>query len=211
MPGRKDDRAVEAGVVVEGQGLLAGGGAHDVALLVAGQHVALAVDREEAVERQHWIGRDRGATEAGVAVGTARIETEELVVLLVEAEAHPVGGVRLEDELDRVGVAGTEADVVDTADRHRTILGTPAQIADQLEEWFVGGAADGFNIMPPFLPGGLEEFVELVIPELQRRGLFRSEYEGTTLRENLGLPRPANRFSAPEPAASSRAAPVSPL
>jgi alkanesulfonate monooxygenase len=78
---------------------------------------------------------------------------------------------------------------------HRTILGTPAQIADQLEEWFVGGAADGFNIMPPFLPGGLEEFVELVIPELQRRDLFRSEYEGTTLRENLGLPRPANRFS----------------
>ncbi|MBD2434691.1 MULTISPECIES: LLM class flavin-dependent oxidoreductase [Fischerella] len=78
---------------------------------------------------------------------------------------------------------------------HRTILGTPVTIADQLEDWFVNGGADGFNIMPPYLPGGLDEFVELVIPELQRRGLFRTEYEGRTLRENLGLPRPVNRFT----------------
>jgi FMN-dependent oxidoreductase (nitrilotriacetate monooxygenase family) len=73
---------------------------------------------------------------------------------------------------------------------HREILGTPVQIADQLEEWFVNGAADGFNVMPPYLPGGLEDFTRLVVPELQRRGLFRTEYEGTTLRGNLGLRRP---------------------
>jgi hypothetical protein len=78
---------------------------------------------------------------------------------------------------------------------HWTIIGTPVQIADQLESWFVNDAADGFNIMPPYLPGGLDDFVDLVIPELQRRGLFRTEYEGTTLRENLGLRRPANRFA----------------
>jgi alkanesulfonate monooxygenase len=78
---------------------------------------------------------------------------------------------------------------------HRQILGTPEQIADQLEDWFVNGGADGFNIMPPYLPGGLDEFVELVVPELQRRGLFRTEYEGRTLRENLGLTRPLNQFS----------------
>ncbi|OUL21468.1 nitrilotriacetate monooxygenase [Nostoc sp. T09] len=88
---------------------------------------------------------------------------------------------------------------------HRQILGTPEQIADQLEDWFVNGGADGYNIMPPWLPGGLDEFVELVIPELQRRGLFRTEYEGRTLRENLGLPRPVNQFTkvpiAPEPIA----------
>jgi alkanesulfonate monooxygenase len=78
---------------------------------------------------------------------------------------------------------------------HRQILGTPQQIADQLEDWFVNGGADGFNIMPPYLPGGLDDFVDLVVPELQRRGLFRTEYEGRTLRENLGLPRPANQFS----------------
>ncbi|UJF31494.1 LLM class flavin-dependent oxidoreductase [Paenibacillus hexagrammi] len=80
---------------------------------------------------------------------------------------------------------------------HRTIYGTPAQIADQLEEWFVNGACDGFNIMPPYLPGGLEEFVDLVIPELQRRGLFRTEYSGSTLREHLGLHRPASKYHAP--------------
>lgn len=81
---------------------------------------------------------------------------------------------------------------------HRTIYGTPVQIADQLEEWFKGGACDGFNIMPPYLPGGLEEFVDLVIPELQRRGLFRTEYEGTTLRDHLGLTRPQSRFQKAE-------------
>lgn len=78
---------------------------------------------------------------------------------------------------------------------HRQILGKPEQIADQLEDWFINGGADGFNIMPPWLPGGLDEFVDLVIPELQRRGLFRTEYEARTLRENLGLPRPVNQFS----------------
>ncbi len=77
---------------------------------------------------------------------------------------------------------------------HRTIWGTPEQIADQLEEWFVNDAADGFNIMPPYLPGGLDDFVELVLPILRHRGLFRTEYEGRTLRENLGLLRPINQF-----------------
>jgi FMN-dependent oxidoreductase (nitrilotriacetate monooxygenase family) len=74
------------------------------------------------------------------------------------------------------------------------ILGTPAMIADQMEEWLVSEACDGFNVMFPYLPGGLDDFVDRVVPELQRRGLFRREYEGTTLRENLGLPRPENRF-----------------
>jgi FMN-dependent oxidoreductase (nitrilotriacetate monooxygenase family) len=74
------------------------------------------------------------------------------------------------------------------------MLGTPQMIADQMEEWLEGGACDGFNVMFPYLPGGLDDFVDKVVPELQRRGLFRKEYEGTTLRENLGLPRPENRF-----------------
>lgn len=70
---------------------------------------------------------------------------------------------------------------------HREIVGTPEQIADHLQEWFENGAADGFNIMPPTFPAGFNDIVDLVIPELQRRGLFRTEYEGSTLRENLGL------------------------
>jgi alkanesulfonate monooxygenase len=77
---------------------------------------------------------------------------------------------------------------------HLMAVGTPAQIADVMEHWFRDGAADGFNVMPAWLPGSLNDFVDLVIPELQRRGLFRTEYEGMTLRENLGLPRPANRW-----------------
>ncbi|WP_462413615.1 LLM class flavin-dependent oxidoreductase [Neobacillus sp. Marseille-QA0830] len=77
---------------------------------------------------------------------------------------------------------------------HREISGTPIQIADQMQEWFENGAADGFNIMPPYLPGGLEDFVDSVIPELQNRGLFRKDYTGQTLRDHLGLERPTNVF-----------------
>src|SRR5213082_3287668 len=73
-------------------------------------------------------------------------------------------------------------------------VGTAKTIADQMEEWLVGRGSDGFNIMFPFLPAGLDDFVDKVVPELQRRGIFRKEYEGKTLRENLGLPRPKNRF-----------------
>ena len=74
------------------------------------------------------------------------------------------------------------------------MIGTPAMIADEMEEWLMTEACDGFNVMFPYLPGGLDDFVDRVVPELQRRELFRREYEGTTLRENLGLPRPKNRF-----------------
>lgn len=79
---------------------------------------------------------------------------------------------------------------------HRIIHGTAKRIADDLEEWFTTGAADGFNIMPPMFPQGLKEFIAEVTPELQRRGLFRTAYDGKTLRENLGLPFPVNRYAA---------------
>lgn len=78
----------------------------------------------------------------------------------------------------------------------RGVAGTPEQIADKMEAWFKGGAADGFNVMFPHLPGGLNDFVDLVVPELQKRGLFRTEYSGTTLRDHLGLKRPGSRYAA---------------
>ncbi|WP_046113957.1 LLM class flavin-dependent oxidoreductase [Aquincola tertiaricarbonis] len=78
---------------------------------------------------------------------------------------------------------------------HWVVVGTPVQIVDQMQQWFENGAADGFNVMPPVLPQSLDEFVDLVVPELQRRGLFRTAYEGRTLRENLGLQRPASRYA----------------
>ncbi len=87
---------------------------------------------------------------------------------------------------------------------HRTIVGTPEQVADDIETWFEAGAADGFNLMPDVLPTGLAVFVDEVVPILRRRGLFRSEYEGTTLREHLGLPRPPNQFVAARAAGADR-------
>ncbi len=73
-------------------------------------------------------------------------------------------------------------------------VGTPETIADDMEQWLTEEGSDGFNVMFPFLPEGLNDFVDRVIPELQRRGIFRKEYEGTTLRDHLGLERPANQF-----------------
>lgn len=87
------------------------------------------------------------------------------------------------------------AEVVAGARGKLVIKGTPQQIADFMEHWYCEEAADGFNIMPPTLPGGLDDFVAMVIPELQRRGLFRTEYTGRTLREHLGLPRPPSRYA----------------
>jgi N-acetyl-S-(2-succino)cysteine monooxygenase len=79
---------------------------------------------------------------------------------------------------------------------HWQLIGTAEQIVDELEERFLKGGADGFNIMPPTVPGGLDDFIELVLPELRRRGLFRTDYEGRTLRENLGLPFPKHVATA---------------
>jgi FMN-dependent oxidoreductase (nitrilotriacetate monooxygenase family) len=78
------------------------------------------------------------------------------------------------------------------------MVGTPAQVADRMEAWLESRACDGFNVMFPFVPVGLDDVVDLLVPELQRRGLFRTAYTGTTLRDHLGLKRPANRFFPPE-------------
>jgi FMN-dependent oxidoreductase (nitrilotriacetate monooxygenase family) len=75
---------------------------------------------------------------------------------------------------------------------HLQLIGSPTRVADVIEEWFTEGGADGFNVVPPLLPGGFEDFVELVVPELQRRGVFHRDYSGATYRENLGLARPSN-------------------
>ncbi|GIJ00078.1 FMN-dependent oxidoreductase (nitrilotriacetate monooxygenase family) [Sediminihabitans luteus] len=88
---------------------------------------------------------------------------------------------------------------------HQVVAGTPEQIADRIETWFTQGAADGFNVMPPALPLGLDAFTDHVVPILQRRGLFRTEYEGTTLRDHLGLEVPENRWTRQRAALGARA------
>jgi hypothetical protein len=83
------------------------------------------------------------------------------------------------------------------------LASTPTRaIADRVEEWFVNGAANGFTIRPPVLPGGLEDFVDHVVPELRLRGLLRADYEGRTLRQNYGLARPDSLFEQKVPVAS---------
>lgn len=92
---------------------------------------------------------------------------------------------------------------------HQQVVGTPGQVTDFLQHWFESGAADGFNIMAPWLPGGLSDFITHVVPELQRRQLFRTAYEGRTLREHLGLKRPAHAASLPaQPAHPANPAPA---
>ncbi len=78
---------------------------------------------------------------------------------------------------------------------HHIFVGTPEQLADKMQEWVDHKACDGFNIMPPLLPEGIELFVDKVVPILQERGVFRKEYEGTTLREHFGLEKPVNRYA----------------
>jgi alkanesulfonate monooxygenase len=74
---------------------------------------------------------------------------------------------------------------------HMEVIGTPTEVVDMMEQWVSEDACDGFNVMPPVFPASLHDFVDLVVPELQRRGLYRTAYTGTTLRENLGLRRPS--------------------
>ena len=91
---------------------------------------------------------------------------------------------------------------------HWVVAGTPEQVADRIEEWFTGGAADGFNVMPPWLSGGFDVFADEVVPILRRRGLFRTEYTGTTLRDHYGLPRPRSTFAGRRAPLSTTAAPA---
>ena len=121
----------------------------------------------------------------------------------MEASDGNVRGVvdsltKVVDALTQAGIEliGESAQSIAGGRGHCDVCGSASEIADIMEEWFRVGAADGFNVMPPVMPGGLDDFVGLVIPELQRRGLFRREYEGRTLRENLGLARPASRYAA---------------
>ncbi|QFY07406.1 NtaA/DmoA family FMN-dependent monooxygenase [Nonomuraea phyllanthi] len=151
------------------------------------------------------------------AYGLAQLSTMTGIELGEDALDRPLPDVPAETE----GAQSRRKLVVDLARRenltvrqligrlaggrgHRVVAGTPEQIADQLQEWFFSGAADGFNVMPPILPAGLGDFVDQVVPELRIRGLFRHEYEGRTLRENYGLARPASRYASGREAVVAR-------
>ncbi|MGH8995632.1 MAG: LLM class flavin-dependent oxidoreductase, partial [Acidimicrobiales bacterium] len=113
-----------------------------------------------------------------------------------------VSGIRGLVQNIRTHIGGDTVTLADLAGHRATLLqgprfvGTGTEIADQMEEWFGGGACDGFVIAATHVPGAYEDVVRLVVPELQRRGVFRTQYTGTTLRDHLGLERPVSSHCA---------------
>ncbi|HWB52259.1 MAG TPA: LLM class flavin-dependent oxidoreductase [Stellaceae bacterium] len=146
---------------------------------------------------------DSGIASLSIALGcdAAQFDLDAPLPDIPESNASKSGRERVIARARRDNLTVRQLAQIAGAYGGLAMVGTPAQVADQMEEWLYSEACDGFNIMFPWVPGGLDEFVDRVVPELQRRGLFRREYEGQTLRENLGLPRPENRFFPRPPAA----------
>jgi FMN-dependent oxidoreductase (nitrilotriacetate monooxygenase family) len=162
------------------------------------------------------VGRTKAEAEDRFGQLQSLIHPEVGVAVLSEMVAMDLSGFPLDGPLPEVPLTnsqqGRQKVIVEMARRenltirqlyqrasparaHRTVVGTANDIADTMEHWYTSGAADGFNVLNLTFPDGFEDFARLVVPELQRRELFRTEYEGRTLRENLGLPRPANRHA----------------
>ena len=157
------------------------------------------------------VGRTRAEAEAKFAALQDLIVPQTGLELLSERLGYDLSDCDVNDPVPDIPVndiGGSRAEILlETARRnkfrirdlyrhiagargHYQIIGTPAEIADLMEQWVSEGACDGFNVMPPLFPASLADFVDLVVPELQRRGLVRTRYEATTLRGNLGLTRP---------------------
>lgn len=163
--------------------------------------VVVAPTRQEAKDKFDYL-QDLIHPEIGVGLLSRRIE--------VDLSGYPVDGPvpDIPDDILRNSRSGMMFDAARrekltirqlykrfAASRgHLSVVGTPGDIADVMQQWLEGGAADGFNIMPTIFPSGLDDFIDLVVPELQRRGIFRNQYEGSTLRQNLGLNKPPSRY-----------------
>ncbi|MGH7109025.1 MAG: LLM class flavin-dependent oxidoreductase [Stellaceae bacterium] len=164
------------------------------ALVVVGDSAAEARDKRALLDS--LVHPDSGLASLSIALGhdASEFDLDAPLPEIPESNASKSGRERVIARARRDHLTVRELARIAGSYGGLSFTGTPAMIADQMEEWFEGRACDGFNIMFPWVPGGLDAFVDRVVPELQRRGLFRREYEGRTLRENLGLPRPPNRF-----------------
>ena len=139
---------------------------------------------------------DSGMASLSIALGTdaSKFDLDGPLPDVPETNQSVSGRQRVIDRARRDNLTVRQLAQILGAYGGLALVGTAKTIVDKMEEYFHERACDGFNIMFPWVPGGLDEFVDQVVPELQRRGLFRREYEGKTLRENLGVPRPPNRF-----------------
>jgi FMN-dependent oxidoreductase (nitrilotriacetate monooxygenase family) len=166
------------------------------ALAVVGETAAEA--REKRSRLDSLVHPDSGIASLSIALGhdAAEFDLDGPLPEIPESNASKSGRERIIERARRENLTVRRLAQIAGSYGGLALVGTPEMIADQMEEWLYSEACDGFNIMFPYVPGGLDDFVDQVVPALQRRGLFRREYEGKTLRENLGLPRPENRFFA---------------
>ena len=168
--------------------------------ILPGAFVVVGDTVEEAKEKRakldSMVHYDSGIASLSVALGTdaSGFDPDGQLPPIPESNASKTSRQRLVDVAARDKLTVRQLAQRVGAFSGLAFVGTPTTIADQMEEWLTSFGSDGFNIMFPFLPAGLDDFVDKVVPELQKRGIFRKEYEGKTLRENLGLPRPKNRF-----------------
>jgi FMN-dependent oxidoreductase (nitrilotriacetate monooxygenase family) len=164
------------------------------ALVVVGDTLAEA--REKKARLDSLVPPDSGLASLSIALGhdASGFDLDGPLPEIPESNASKSGRERFVSLARRDNLTVRQLAQIAGSFGGLAIIGTPAMIADQMEEWLFAEACDGFNVMFPYVPGGLDDFVDKVVPELQKRGLFRREYEGKTLRENLGLPRPENRF-----------------
>jgi alkanesulfonate monooxygenase len=166
------------------------------ALVIVGDTVEEA--RARRLQLDSLVHFDSAIASLSIALGTdaSKFDPEGPLPEIPETNQSKSGRERVIDLAQREGLTVRQLAQRLGGYSGLTFAGTPQTIADAMEEWLQSGGSDGFNVMFPYLPQGLDDFVGRVVPELQRRGLFRREYPGTTLRDTLGLPRPRNRFFA---------------
>jgi alkanesulfonate monooxygenase len=166
------------------------------ALVIVGDTVEEA--RAKRLRLDSLVHFDSAIASLSIALGTdaSKFDPEGPLPEIPETNQSKSGRERVIDLAQREGLTVRQLAQRLGGYSGLTFAGTPQTIADAMEEWLQSGGSDGFNVMFPYLPQGLDDFVGRVVPELQRRGLFRREYPGTTLRDTLGLPRPRNRFFA---------------
>ena len=176
------------------------GRSRDALKILPGAFVVVGGTEEEAKAKKARLDAlvpvESGLANLSVRLGTdaTGFDLDAPLPEIPESNASKSGQAQIVDYARRTGATVRELARRVGGYGGLTFVGTPEQIADRMGEWLTEQACDGFNVMFPFVPEGLDDFCTGVVPELQRRGLFRTEYQGTTLRDHLGLARPGNRF-----------------